>query len=440
MASTFHDCRLSFFLSFVWLAFHCACSLRLQSPVFDASSIEASVGNITASTETGTNFTHIAENVTNTIKQFEYLSNQSYGVRWLYHSPSANTTRVCTKSKLAVCIVGQLSRLETRSKISNLLVQEGSRRGIHNVDVFFAMETHANFYVNKGTVGSNSSSCNKDFRNATELQLEFAPFYRDGLYHTHIDWQAHLANFKSYGKDKPWVSAGLRLQSHLSQWNHWSQCSYLIKKYEKSVNCQYETVVKLRDNGIVTKPMTVGLREKVLFKGCPVAGTDAVYASDKFLIAPRRFMENALEGTFALAMRVNNGDRSAIELVEKVKSPEAFQLISYENLGVETEVDSERSISVVDGRCSEGELNSQPDGAHQSEAVVRQWCLVAKAKDCRPVDFNEEYPTCPAHHNRQTPTTSATSASNRGRISKRVHISKLGSSARMPHRKKRHIT
>merc|ERR1712224_638966 len=95
----------------------------------------------------------------------------------------------------------------------------------------------------------------------------------------------------------------------------------LIKDAENEEDCQYETVVRLRDNGIVTMPMKIKHLEKPMIKGC--ANWNGGW-SDKFVVTPRKDMETVFEGTFDLAAKVNNGEEAAVNFVRDVKNPELF--------------------------------------------------------------------------------------------------------------------
>eukprot|EP00747_Dinoflagellata_sp_TGD_P181497 gnl/TRDRNA2_/TRDRNA2_35359_c0_seq1.p1 gnl/TRDRNA2_/TRDRNA2_35359_c0~~gnl/TRDRNA2_/TRDRNA2_35359_c0_seq1.p1 ORF type:complete len:519 (+),score=65.58 gnl/TRDRNA2_/TRDRNA2_35359_c0_seq1:72-1628(+) len=288
-------------------------------------------------------------------------------------------------SKLAVCITGQLSRLEARSKMQNLLQTEAKRRGAENVHVFLVMETNTSFYVNSDSDISNSSICHSDFGSPTEVEAAFSPFYKSSLYQSHVEWRLNYTNFMSYGISKPWLDPKMRLSSHFRQWHHWALCSDLLKKAEEDMASKYDMVVRLRDNAIVTMPMPINTATKVLTKGCNTWHG----VNDKVMISPRMYALNALEGVFAFGVRVNNGDSEAVQDAQYVMNPEMFLQTAWEALDIDYKSDDNFTIPVVDGRCVGNDTSAAGMPDH------RKFCLVGAWKDCRPHIFNSSsYPTC----------------------------------------------
>eukprot|EP00747_Dinoflagellata_sp_TGD_P132707 gnl/TRDRNA2_/TRDRNA2_175104_c8_seq2.p1 gnl/TRDRNA2_/TRDRNA2_175104_c8~~gnl/TRDRNA2_/TRDRNA2_175104_c8_seq2.p1 ORF type:complete len:427 (-),score=41.89 gnl/TRDRNA2_/TRDRNA2_175104_c8_seq2:212-1492(-) len=341
-------------------------------------------------------FTEGDQKLANTIRQFTYLSSQQHDFRWLHHaapeSHSSSNSSKCKKNKLAVCVVGQLSRLETDSKIKNFLEPEAAVRGANNVHAFFIMEAGSDFFANTISLPDNTSDCHQDFHNATEVQQIFAPFYRGGLYLSHVNWTLRLNHWHRYCQEKPHLRSR-RMQSHFSQWHHWYECSSLIKKQEQKMGCEYESIARLRDNGVVTKPMSFDIRNltKPLVKDCNC--WQGGY-NDKFVIAPRKDMETILEGNFALAVKVNSGDSDAVDYISKVVTPELFTKRTWEALGVEAALDPNSThITVVDGRCVSPPLNLLLSEENRTTRTGRKFCLVERWKDCRPPG-NMTYPTC----------------------------------------------
>eukprot|EP00747_Dinoflagellata_sp_TGD_P090268 gnl/TRDRNA2_/TRDRNA2_164636_c0_seq1.p1 gnl/TRDRNA2_/TRDRNA2_164636_c0~~gnl/TRDRNA2_/TRDRNA2_164636_c0_seq1.p1 ORF type:complete len:384 (-),score=78.82 gnl/TRDRNA2_/TRDRNA2_164636_c0_seq1:125-1276(-) len=332
-----------------------------------------------------------ADMITGMVRQFtKAVKNLNERRNEMYHQSERRLSNAnCSADKLAVCITGQLSRLETRSKMENFLAEEAKKRGDGNVDVFLVLETNADFFVNKKTIAGRWTFCHEDFRNVSAVEDVLAPFYKSGYYHTHTDWKTNLRNWKSYGMDKPNLPKHMRLESHISQWKHWSQCSELIKQWENKTKCEYETVVRMRDNGVVTTPMTLPEHNKVLVKDC--AGWEGGW-NDKFSAAPRSLMENAFEGPYELAAKVNKGEKMAVDYIADVSNPELFMRRAYEALGMDAQLDKGHHISVVDGRCWDVKRD---DAKFRNERVLREFCLVPKEKDCRPHDFKGEYKTCP---------------------------------------------
>ena len=74
---------------------------------------------------------------------------------------------------LAVCVVGQLARLELRSKLVNLLELHGPERA----GLFLSLERGGAEYVNPKTRPDSSSNCDSEFDNATLLEA-VGPYLR----------------------------------------------------------------------------------------------------------------------------------------------------------------------------------------------------------------------------------------------------------------------
>jgi len=297
----------------------------------------------------------------------------------------------CQNDMLAVCIMGQLSRLEVRSKIANLLQPEALRRT--TVDVFMVLETDADFYVNQGTIQSSGDVCHTDFKSVTDVEDAFSPFYKTGLYVNPGKFEVNMSNWKDYGQDKSHYDDKIRkrMVSHFSQWNHLSQCAQLIKEQELIRGCQYEGAVKMRDNTIVAMPMPpIEIGAEVMVKECSSWGG----INDKTFITPRAFLEACFEGPLRMAVRVNKGLETDLKLQHphgmvwpnSIVNPEEFLQFTFERNGVQWKP-RDGTNTMVDGRC----LGA--DGlAH------RAWCLVEDWKDCHPKG-ESSYATCDSSPN-----------------------------------------
>eukprot|EP00747_Dinoflagellata_sp_TGD_P148682 gnl/TRDRNA2_/TRDRNA2_176941_c0_seq45.p1 gnl/TRDRNA2_/TRDRNA2_176941_c0~~gnl/TRDRNA2_/TRDRNA2_176941_c0_seq45.p1 ORF type:complete len:415 (+),score=31.28 gnl/TRDRNA2_/TRDRNA2_176941_c0_seq45:84-1328(+) len=338
-----------------------------------------------------------------------------------YHK-SRQRKRIRTNvTRLAVCVTGQLSRLETESKLKNFLMQESQT--VADVDLFVVMEVNSSIFVNKNDDPTENvkahrgdklaaASCHRDFRNANQVEERFAPFYRSGLYLGHVDWKN--VNWDNWGpylsghneKRHAWNKEA-RMQSHLNQWFKWSECSDLIQKAEQEDVSRggkpYDLVVRIRDNGIVVMPWSVTnpssgfwtlnstTLSSVMVKDC----TNHEGFHDKFMVAPRHLAMSALTSPFTNAMSINSGEPAAVEdfrgVIRGVKSPEQYLKWSWSRKGSKVRCRWSNDLPVVDGRCL-GQ-NTGPS--------TRSFCLVPFYKDCRPQAFNEIndmmslYQTCP---------------------------------------------
>eukprot|EP00747_Dinoflagellata_sp_TGD_P148660 gnl/TRDRNA2_/TRDRNA2_176941_c0_seq25.p1 gnl/TRDRNA2_/TRDRNA2_176941_c0~~gnl/TRDRNA2_/TRDRNA2_176941_c0_seq25.p1 ORF type:complete len:393 (+),score=46.03 gnl/TRDRNA2_/TRDRNA2_176941_c0_seq25:84-1262(+) len=314
-----------------------------------------------------------------------------------YHK-SRQRKRIRTNvTRLAVCVTGQLSRLETESKLKNFLMQESQT--VADVDLFVVMEVHSDLFANKKSDPAirpaGQAACHRDFRKPSQVQKRFEPFYRSGLYMTHVNWNhVKWQNWGIYLTDNK-NDKEPRMQSHLNQWFKWSQCSDLIQKAEQEDVSRggkpYDFVIRIRDNGIVVMPWSItapGSRfskvrsPSVLVKSCAQGGVH-----DKFMVAPRSLAIEALTSPFTYSMKVNSGDQTAVEYFRGVGNPEQFVKWSWKGVNVKFHGEKGNDMPpVIDGRCVAANFGSS-----------RTFCIVHTYKDCHPTasGFREDaYQTC----------------------------------------------
>lgn len=282
--------------------------------------------------------------------------------------------------KLAVCIVGQLSRLETASKIRNVLQVAAKTR---SVDVFVVLETSSNHFVNPDTASSSSPVCRTDFLSPAGVRKAFSPFYRDGLYVKHESYRPNLRNWLMYGLDGKPLDRATRLGSHIQQWTHTSACATLIEQHENATGVVYDAVVKLRDNTVAVKPFNVPATPAlthVLAKECSSYGG----VSDKVMIVPRQYLSAALHGPIENARAIEMGNGYMISMYAAVTNPEIMLNTTLTLRHCPLRQD-DNAFPLVDGRClGEGSQNH------------RMWCLVQPWKDCHPEQYDKAgFPTCP---------------------------------------------
>jgi len=262
--------------------------------------------------------------------------------------------------------------LETKSKLTNLFQFAAQQKAYDRVHAFVVLQTGPWFNVSTkiAQTKNDNDTCHQEFHSPSEVEAVLSPFYQAGMYLKpgyHKDVTVNMENWQKYGSEKNESKRQPQLRGHLAQWTHFSQCAGLIKEHEKSTGCQHTAVMKIRDNGIVTKPMSTSVENKVIVKDC-FSGWGV---NDRFILAPRGYLDQVLEGPLDLALAVNNGTKWAGELMrrKKVASPEMLLSRSW-RLG-DVPVHKTGGIAVVDGHCER-----------------REWCLVPNrgrsAKDCRP--------------------------------------------------------
>eukprot|EP00747_Dinoflagellata_sp_TGD_P148680 gnl/TRDRNA2_/TRDRNA2_176941_c0_seq43.p1 gnl/TRDRNA2_/TRDRNA2_176941_c0~~gnl/TRDRNA2_/TRDRNA2_176941_c0_seq43.p1 ORF type:complete len:409 (+),score=21.04 gnl/TRDRNA2_/TRDRNA2_176941_c0_seq43:91-1317(+) len=326
-----------------------------------------------------------------------------------YHKSSRKKKIRTDVTRIGVCVTGQLSRLETESKLKNFLRQEPET--VADVDLFAVMEVHSDLFANKKSDPAirpaGQAACHRDFRKPSQVQKRFEPFYRSGLYLGHVDWKN--VNWDNWGpylsghneKRHAWNKEA-RMQSHLNQWFKWSECSDLIQKAEQEDVSRggkpYDLVVRIRDNGIVVMPWSVTnpssgfwtlnstTLSSVMVKDC----TNHEGFHDKFMVAPRHLAMSALTSPFTNAMSINSGEPAAVEdfrgVIRGVKSPEQYLKWSWSRKGSKVRCRWSNDLPVVDGRCF----------GQQTGSSTRSFCIVPNDKDCRPTAYDgNTYQTCP---------------------------------------------
>lgn len=319
------------------------------------------------------------------------------GPTWIKHrslsqaaAPAGARLGGC-QSGLAVCIVGQLARLETKSKLANLFQFEAQQNTYERVHAFVVAQTGPWFNVSakNAQAKDDNDTCRQEFHSPSEVEEVLSPYYQAGMYLKpgyHKEVTLNMENWHKYGTDKGEEKRKPRMKSHLAQWSNFAQCAGLIKEHEQATGCQYTAVMKIRDNGIVTKPMSTSVENKVIVKDCFSWGG----FNDRFILAPRSYLDQVLEGPLNLALAVNNGTQWASELIRKNKVVNPEMLLSRSWRLGDVPVRKASGVTVVDGGHCVGASNKTGPGE-------RGWCLVPHrgrhAKDCRPRG-NLGYATC----------------------------------------------
>jgi len=199
------------------------------------------------------------------------------GPTWIKHrslsqaaAPSGARLGGC-QSGLAVCIVGQLARLETKSKLANLFQFEAQQKTYERVHAFVVAQTGPWFNVSakNAQAKDDNDTCRQEFHTPSEVEEVLSPYYQAGMYLKpgyHKEVTLNMENWHKYGTDKGEEKRKPRMKSHLAQWSNFAQCAGLIKEHEQATGCQYTAVMKIRDNGIVTKPMSTSVENKDIVK------------------------------------------------------------------------------------------------------------------------------------------------------------------------------
>lgn len=268
--------------------------------------------------------------------------------------------------KVAVCITGQLGRLEHTSKVENLLKTLTSE-----VHVFVAVtggEAHYSYYGYHvgGSIRYNESNFH------TEMKAKFGSFYHGGCLKARTDWttKPHLLDhWKVYRTDdKTETARKKRLTNHFNQFQRASDCFGVMSNAEHAMQTNYTTVIKLRDDSVVLKPMTrlpQAASEYLVVKDC--AGWGGI--EDKVAIMPRAYADDYLQGPFEFQMSVLNSVPEAINISATLTNSEKMLKKVLELRHVQVRAASAEGFPVVDGR---------PGLDRQS------FCVLPTSLDCHP--------------------------------------------------------
>ncbi|KAL3931628.1 MAG: hypothetical protein SGPRY_001044 [Prymnesium sp.] len=328
-------------------------------------------------------------------------------------SLAANLTSVGSGLRIAVCIVGQLSRLEVDSKLANILrptwEQPHKPEALH---VFLALERGGYYFSNidNGAIHAQQHpGCREELR-PSDVRRRFAPWLAKAHYSDHVTREVNLSLWKRYRRERPPEERNTRLQHHLSQFAHMRTCAQLVQAAEVAHRRHYDLILKIRDNTIAVSPLVLShrhLSDRCWSKGC----IEWKGYNDKAMLIPRVHMDGALRDvaevrlmivdqtcTFGVGCHESagflshtaNGTRSAKfgkaaeeSLGQPFREGDQRKFHVWHHARSCREMDnawcqcrtvlrkvsrvSAEELPLVDGRCT----------AHG-------WCLVEEGKDCRP--------------------------------------------------------
>ena len=261
--------------------------------------------------------------------------------------------------RIAVCIAGQLSRLEIASKIENVLKPTAATQP-EALDLFLALEVGAQIYSNLdfgAILAQQVHNCGQLTESVARDHL--APYLAAASFTNHTTRSIDLSNWRRYRKDRPTAERLTRLQHHLSQFVHMRTCARMIEAHEITKGMHYDVVLKLRDNTIAVAPFAIRRQHAI----GPVLTKDCVHwggYNDKVMVLPRQWMDACLRAPsedFFLVKDIGRGISNSERLLKAV----------LDRRGVRVQRVSPEAIPLVDGRC-----------------VSQGWCLVENGKDCRP--------------------------------------------------------
>ena len=276
--------------------------------------------------------------------------------------------------RIAVCVGGQLSRLEIESKIEYVLKPTARTRPAA-LDLFLALELGKMLYSNIdfGAILAQQQADRCGTTTVEEVKRRFAPFLAAASFTNHTTRAIDLASWRRYRRDRPADERVTRLQHHLSQFAHMRTCAQLIERREVAARWHYDVILKMRDNTVAVAPFVLGMAHAVghaRTKRCIEWGG----YNDKAMVVPRRFMDGALRGPsedFFLVRDIGRGITNSERLLRAV----------LDRRGVRVQRVSASELPLVDGRCTS-----------------MGWCLVEEGKDCRPPKWTWPGRPCEEHN------------------------------------------
>lgn len=264
------------------------------------------------------------------------------------------------KLRLAVCIIGQLGRLELASKISNLLVPN---KGMH-LRVFFVLESSSSTIFSR--LEANETKCAS---NETE-QSSRALLDLHGVASTWVpvrrwtDRSIIAYRFKQQGLR---IGKSYHFENTLSAFSHFRSCAVAVEQYELNRNERFSAILRIRDNTIVAIPLR--LRNSMLSGGCKVKRCNEWGGvNDKVMLIPRKHLQHALRSPFEEFLfenfsMITNSETWLARILFRHRVPISLQTSNH--------------LPLVDARppcmCNE----------------TRRWCLVPPTKDCYPTSLWE---------------------------------------------------
>ena len=300
--------------------------------------------------------------------------------------------------RVALCIAGQVARLEVNSKIENIL-QWNEKNGVH-IDVFLSLDPLGVAYSKDEyhVQGANLHKGSVVLR-AAELKLRrwlkgVAILNNTSSFRfisSHEGRQHYLDNW-------PLEERRDTIEKHVRQfWGH-AECARIIDKYELEAKLTYDAILRLRDNSIVIAPIDFlrfdfKVASGVFVKACAAWGG----VNDKVMLLTREYLHIALRGWLEHFVFRNTGRAS------DVTSPEKFlaEVLREGNVPVYTL--SADELPVVDRRI----MHSGPV------------CLVDDNKDCHPSSVGN-LSSC--ERKSKAKTRSGTKLGTVGRVCERFQI------------------
>jgi len=298
------------------------------------------------------------------------------------HQPAAQVA--ASRLRAAVCVVGQVGRLEVKSKMANLLQPN---RHIAAMDFFLVLRPGIPRYTNLAPPTPCTVAPHSIEEAARQMSAHGAAVHtvaRLGDQFPQVDpsiWPGYQASKT--------LSTEQRMGNHLDQMRNWRECADAIERAEQEQGARYHVVLRLRDNALVLHPFDL---ERLLRNITGAGDEDGQQRSawspekassspvivkscsawsgypDKAMVIPRKYMHSALRGPA-------KHFQSAADLGEermKVFNFETYlkHVLDHRHRTPVVMQQDPALLPITDGRCESGV----------------DFCYVNARKDCRPFE------------------------------------------------------
>eukprot|EP00873_Tetraselmis_striata_P007643 jgi/Tetstr1/427907/TSEL_017983.t1 len=289
------------------------------------------------------------------------------------HQPRlvAQAARVAAQEPLymlraAVCVVGQVGRLELESKIANILQPN---RHWAAVDWFLVLQSGEPRYSTRAVQNECTAAPGSLQEAASQISAHGATVH--GIERPRV---AHEMNTSVWPAYEPLQTVSLQtlMQRVFDQHLSWRDCADAVEQAEQRNGAQYHVILRVRDNSLIMRPFHLerplrrmmtsvdpGGRGRlrspraavsmvsslpVMAKACSSWGGYA----DKTMLIPRKHMDSALRGPADHFQSSNQGDWRRL----RVTNSETYLKYVLDMLGVPVVAQEDPAMMpVTDGRC-----------------------------------------------------------------------------------------
>eukprot|EP01035_Chromulina_nebulosa_P025569 gene25569-33383_t len=283
-------------------------------------------------------------------------------------------------SNIALCIVGQLMRLEIQSKLDNL-VKYNAGMNDRKIFVLGILDSGLSYSNSVTGAGGTFPSCYDD---SIDIRARFHHAFQ--VENVTLDTvfsnpkQFVLSNrtlelLKIYRKNTTEPYPLSRIGNHLRQFDHDATCYDRVRALEAEYDMEFDVLMRIRDNAIVTRPidilktMRLGDYNNVMTKRCSSWGG----YSDKVWIIPKHFMQATMQHVVNLTL---SGTEPFLFDPLPVNSESLLKSV-WVHYGVNVSTLEADDLPVVDGRCTKMAQNS---------TSLPHFSRVPKTYDCWPTD------------------------------------------------------